>query len=311
MRAFENQATGPPAGGLFHFNSVFVQSCLLLIASGLVQAQSPAPQTGEVPDETVVAHVGERPVTAGEVRRIVSRLPPVVAMSVQEQPKTALELLFQTRTLAAEAEAAKLDQQSPAAEELAYTRAQILARVATNRHRYSFVIPLEDQKKHYQANIHRYVSGKTRSLSVPFRVKAGNPKLLPEAQARQKVNQLLRELRSGADFEKLAKAHAADAVSPVKAGSFEVTGSILEGSSDSRVHIISTLKPGEVSEPFREESSFTIFQGVERKVQPFEEVQKGVEVELQQVKFREWFAAFKARLAVSVANADFFRSLKK
>ena len=71
------------------------------------------------------------------------------------------------------------------------------------------------------------------------------------------------------------------------------------------------MKPGEVSEPFREESSFTIFQGVDRRVQPFEAVQKSIEVELQQVKFREWFAAFKARLAVTVDNADYFRSLKK
>ena len=52
----QNQATGVFASGLFYFNSALVQSSLLLIACGLGLAQQPAAQTGQLPDDAVVAH---------------------------------------------------------------------------------------------------------------------------------------------------------------------------------------------------------------------------------------------------------------
>jgi len=67
--------------------------------------------------------------------------------------------------------------------------------------------------------------------------------VLAEPQA--KVEQLVRELRAGADFHQVALKHAADGVSPVKEGAFEVLGGS-ENPADPRSSAFTRLKPGPI-----------------------------------------------------------------
>ena len=261
-------------------------------------AQPPA-ALAEPPDDTVVARVEGRAITVAEMRRILIALPAPVRQTFQNQPKRVLEYVILTRLLARQAEEAKLDQESPAKEQLQFQRDQFLAQLASSRQRHSIPVSLEDQRKHYEANLTRYVSAKLRSLSIPFGPKSGDGNLLAEPQAKVKVEQLVRELRAGADFHQVALKHAADAVSPVKEAPFEVLGGS-ENPADPRSSAFTRLKPGEVSDPFREEGSFTVFQVVERQVQPFEAVQEGILLELQNARFREWFTGLQNRLDIQV-----------
>src|SRR5438105_10273 len=83
---------------------------------------SAQPQAPTVPPETVVAEAGGKTYKAAGVDKVMKLYPPQMQMQIRTDPKRALENILMMRYLAAEAENAKLDRESPLKETLEFQR---------------------------------------------------------------------------------------------------------------------------------------------------------------------------------------------
>src|SRR5947209_5129811 len=98
--------------------SLFACICLPVVWA---QAPASAPALPDLPDETVIATFEDGATfTMGEFKRVYGFMPPEQQRMVLQDRKTFLEQWAFMRKLALMAEAAKLDQQSPTKEAIAY-----------------------------------------------------------------------------------------------------------------------------------------------------------------------------------------------
>ena len=103
--------------------ALFLLSAMALTPSQ-VWAQAPSDAT---PDNTVVATIGDKPLTAGEWRAIIAANPPDAQAYFLAKGPAALQQLALMRKLAAMAETEHVDQISPWKEQLEQQRMQTLA----------------------------------------------------------------------------------------------------------------------------------------------------------------------------------------
>lgn len=284
---------------------------LMFCIAPAVWAQAPAAMT---PD-TVVAIADGKPITAGDLMMVVRMSPPEAQKNLLKDGRMFVESYGLIRKLAEMAEKAHLDEQSPLKEQLAVSRRQFLAgaQAAAARDSVATTIQAADQRKFYQDHLDRYTQAKVKVLFVSFRA---NPpaqadpkakKVLSEPEAKAKVEKLLGQIRAGADFVKLVKAHSDDADSVARDGDF---GPLIRGSDDNLPRNIRSaifaLKPGQVTEPLRVPTGFYLFRVEEITTQSYDAVRDDIFVEIQQKRFDEWREKIQKSLDVKIVNEDFF-----
>ncbi|HOL73334.1 MAG TPA: peptidylprolyl isomerase [Bryobacteraceae bacterium] len=246
-----------------------------------------------MPPDRVVATVDGEQVTAGDLQAILRTMSPATQQQALQNRRLFLEQYGVMKRLSAEAEKAKLDQQSPWKESLKNMRMQLLLQAEINRRMTEIEVPEEDQRKHYEANKDRYAQARVKAIYIPFSSEPvskadeqGN-KVLTEDEAKAKAESLLKQIREGADFVKLAKEHSGDPVSAAKDGDF---GTIRK--SDQIPEAVKTAvfgaKVGEVVGPVRQPSGFYLFRIEESGAPPFEQVRNNVANELRHLRFQEW-----------------------
>jgi peptidyl-prolyl cis-trans isomerase C len=263
--------------------------------------------------DTVVARIGGKPVTAAELTAILQANPPEAQKNLLKDGKAFVQQLGLMRTLAAMAEKAKLDQQSPIKEKIELFRLNTLAQAQVNATSDSIPVTLDEQKKFYEANKDRFTQAKVRMLFVAFRTSAPPPALNPKAkkpltepEAKAKIEKLLAQIRAGADFVKLLKEHSDDAESVARDGDF---GQPIKRSDNVPENIkgaIFALKPGEVSEPVRVGAGFYLFRLEELNSQTFDQVSSDIFMEIRQKRFNEWLEKTQKSVDVKIENEEFF-----
>jgi hypothetical protein len=284
---------------------------LMVCIAPAVWAQAPVAMT---PD-TVVAIADGKPITAGDLMTVFRMSPPEAQKNLLKDGRTFVESYGLIRKLAELAEKAHLDEQSPLKEQLAVSRRQFLAgaQAAAARDSVATTIQAADQKKFYEDHLDRYTQAKVKVLFVSFRA---NPpaqtdpkakKVLSEPEAKAKVENLLGQIRAGADFVKLVKAHSDDADSVARDGDF---GPLIRGSDDNLPRnirgAIFALKPGQVTEPLRVPTGFYLFRVEEITTQSYDAVRDDIFIEIQQKRFDEWREKIQKSLDVKIVNEDFF-----
>src|SRR5205823_1973257 len=110
-------------------------------------------------------------------------------------------------------------------------------------------------------------------------------KLLSEPEAKAKIEKLLAEIRSGADFVKMVKEHSEDPTSVARDGDFETPIRKSDKLPDEIKSAIFGLKVGQVSEAVRAPSGFHLFRMEELGMQPYEQVNDDIFIELRQTRF--------------------------
>jgi peptidyl-prolyl cis-trans isomerase C len=280
----------------------------MLCIAPAVFAQAPSALT----PETVVATVGGKPVTAGELMTLLSLSPPEAQKNLLKDGKLFIEQLALMQKLAAMAEKAQLDKQSPFKEQLDAFRRQTLANAQLAAQQDSITVSGEEQQKFYKDNQDRYIQAKVKVLYVAFQAAAASQadpkakKNLTEPEAKRKIEKLLTQIRSGADFVKLVKENSDDAESAAKDGDF---GTLIRRSDELPENIkgaIFALKPGQVTDPLRVASGFYLFRLEEMATVPYEKVRDDVFIEIRQKRFDQWFSEVKKGLDVKIVNEDFF-----
>jgi peptidyl-prolyl cis-trans isomerase C len=290
---------------------------LAVVLAGVLHAQNvvnqpiPSSVTTDLPLDTVVASIGGRKITAGEMQKIVTALPTQLQQNYAQDKKGFLKQYALLDQLAKLAEKAGLDKQSPAKERIDFARMQVLVQAQLEKASFDIDVSPDDQKKYYDANTDRFTEAKVKVIYVSYTAAAAAPaassgkKTLNEAEAKAKAEDLVKQLRAGGDFAKLAKDNSEDPTSAGKGGDF---GTIKKSDAlpDDVKLTIFALKAGETSDPLKQPNGFYIFRTDEIGVQPYEKVKTEIYSTLKDQLFQKWLETTRTNLDVKFDSEAFF-----
>lgn len=261
-------------------------------AIAIATAQIPL-NTGQNPSpDTVVATIEGKKMTYGELERFMQGLPPQTRQTAMRNRKQFIQQFALMQRLSELAEKSKLDEKSPYKEAIAFNRMNILMQAQINETYNSFPVLHEEEQKFYEENKSKYEQVTLKVIYIPFSSHAAGAaaegqKHLTEEEAKAKAEQLVKEIRGGADFVKLVRENSEDATSKAKEGDFG-TLSRADNLPESIRSVVFNLKAGEVSEPVRQPNGFYIFRAEAVSAKPYAEVREQIFNELKNAKLKAW-----------------------
>lgn len=274
----------------------------------------PAPQAATpaapITPDTVVAEVDGKKLTAAQIDQLFANLPTQYQQSARMQPERALTQIFLFQHLAEEAEKANLDKQAPWKQDLEFQHMAVLYQAEINEYKNKVNVTAEDQEKLYKDNSDRFKQVKVKVIHISYSATPDKPgpdgkKMLSEAEAKEKVDGLRKQVLAGEDFGKLARENSDDKSSAAKDGDF---GTISRNSPYPQPvkDAVFSLKQGEVSQPVKQANGFYLIRVESVIVQPFPEVRSQIIEELKQARFVAWMKELQTRFAVKVENPAYF-----
>ncbi len=284
--------------------------------------------TAEISTDTVVAKVDGKNLTAGEVRAALANMPPEFGQLYRQNPQVAIQQMYVMRYLAEEAEKAKLGEESPLKEQLALLRANVLASAMLSHEHNYFPVSDESVEQYYERNKTKYQQSKIKVIYISFKPSIPGPGASlediarataeaasgktqrSEADARKLAEDLVKQIRGGADFGKLVAQYSEDPASKAAGGDFGAVN-ISSPYSDDIKSAVMALQAGEVTDPIRQASAFYVIRVEDRTVQSMQAVTEPIRQELRQAHVNEWFAAIRDRFALTVENVQFFSQPKQ
>src|ERR1700733_11407012 len=276
------------------------------ITPGTPTVATPPPP---VSPDTVVAEVNGKKYTAADMDKLITMLPAQYQPMARSQPQM-LGQVFLMQRLAGDAEKAGLDQKEPFKEQLEMSRIQVLSTAELSEVNNTMQITEADQQKYYNENTDKFKQVKVRVIYVSFnptpgKAAPGGKKLLTEAEALAKIEDLEKQIKGGADFGKLARENSDDQASAAKDGDFGVVK--LDSSYPQPIKTaVFALKQGEMSAPIKQPNGFYLIRAEEVNQQPFNESILQVIQAVKQVKFQEWLKGLQAQYSVKIENQDYF-----
>ena len=302
---------------------ILALACMPMVAQTLPNA---------VPDDAVVANVDGKDVTAGEIRQSMAFMPDEFVQLFQTNPKYAVQQLFMLRYLSDEAEKAKLGEQSPLKEQLALLRANSMASAMVS-HEHNFY-PVSNQQitEFYDKNQARYQQAKIKVIYIGFKPAApltgtvvpgksledvarditqggSSQTQRSETEARKLAEDLVKQIRGGADFTKLVAEHSEDPVSKAAGGDFGVVNINSSYSADVKKAVLA-LKAGEITDPLRQSNAFYIIRAEEKSIQPMSQVTVSISEEIRGAHLNQWLAEVSKRFEPTVKSVEFFAQPK-
>lgn len=175
--------------------SIYLSSCLLFGLAFVGLSGAHAQQTQTIPDDQVLAKIGSKTVTEGDLKQMANAVPEKFRYYYQthEGRKQTLDYIVNIYALAAEAEKEGLDKSPDAQKLLAFTRNDLLARLMLDKMTKNSPEPTEaDAKKYFEQN-------KTE-FSTPESIKLHHILVENEKEAKD----VLARLKKGEKFADLA-----------------------------------------------------------------------------------------------------------
>jgi len=295
----------------------------ILLAATLslsVRAQAPDPKK-------VVATVAGKDVTVADVQKMLATFDPQMTAAFQQNPQDLLSRYYLVVHLAEEADKAKLLEKSPYKEQYENFRLQLMSNARVNEENNSFPVTPEAIDAYYKQHSAQYEQAKVKAIYLPY---AGQvvPKgtdtaamqaaakdmsvvahaKLSETEARTLADDIVKQLRGGADFGKLAERYSEDQASKASGGDFGVIKAISEYPPELKSAVFA-LKPGEISEPFRQPTAFYIFRVEDKGTQPVDEVREAIIHTLRNEHFNQWMKEVTAGYQAVIKDSDSLKSL--
>lgn len=251
-------------------------------AKGLATSST---KSREVPDETVVARVGERVFALKDIRAKLAELGPPYRYAAERRLPEVVKEIVQREILWREARRLGLEKDPAVQFQLEEATKQILTRELFLREVRGKALPSDEE-------VQRYYNEHPAEFSTPERQEERH--LLVPTQAEAEA--LLAELRAGKDFEALAKGRSQD---PEAHGEGGVLSSSRGQRDPETERVAFGLKVGEVSGPVRTPPGFLLIQVVARHPpgrQPIEAVTPINQARLQPQNEKRLFEELLARL---------------
>jgi parvulin-like peptidyl-prolyl isomerase len=265
----------------------------------------------DLPDEAVVAIFGDgTKFTMGDFKAIYQALPPANQQMAMRNREVWLHQWELLRKLTKMAEDAKLDQESPYKEALAYGRMNVLATAEINAAFNLIVVEPAEIVKYYDSNKPKYTQVRVKAIYIAFNDDAAagsvtkGKKPLTEAEAQVKAGKLLAAIRNGADFVKLVKENSDDETSREKDGDFATLRSS-DNIPDAFRAAVFALKKGDITEPLKQPNGFYLLRAEEVTVRPLSEVRDEIYSELRNTKSDQWLRGMDRDAKVQIVNPAF------
>ncbi len=309
-----------------------------LLPPGLSSATTPnapaVPSTAISPD-TVVAKVAGISVTVADVRKMLESAPDDLRRIFQSNPQQALEVFYQFRYMAAEAEKEGLDKKPPYKEQLdeliELLKQQVLANAYVNELHDGYNVTGEEIDNYYAKNQSRWEEAKIRVILINFKPgKVGDAKAeqntedklkqlatesvlgahtaadRTEEEAQKLASDLVRQLRGGADFAAFVAKYSDDAESKASGGDFGTPIKANSSFAPDLKKAVLALNKGEISDPIRQGNGFYIIRLEEKSVQPINDVRQEIVMTLRDNNRDKNLHDLQDRFKPEVTKPEFF-----
>lgn len=218
----------------------------------------------------MILQVGDEKLTAAEFDAYVSDLPAQNQALVRSQRKREFaELIIETKLLAHEAERRKLQEDPKVKRQADFVRQQVLANalahdVQQQVDEAAIKKFFDEHKASLERVAARHILIRTAGSEAPPR--PGQPpepadpagKALYDAQAKAKVDDIVKRLKAGEDFAKIARAESDDTTSGAEGGDL---GSFTRGRMlPAFEQAAFALKEGEISQPVKTKYGWHVIQ---------------------------------------------------
>ena len=297
------------------------QTLLAASLSISLWAQAPAAD----PAKKVVATVAGKDITAADIQEMFSKFSPQDMKVFQQDPQNILSQYYLFVHLAEEGEKAKLLDKSPYKEQFEGLKLQILRNARLNEENNTFPVTSEAIDAYYQQHSAQYQQAKIKVIYLTYAgqvattgtdtaaLQAAAKEALTaahakrsEEDARKLAEEILTQLRGGADFAKLAEQYSEDPASKAAGGDFGV----IKASSEYPAELKSAafaLKPGEVG-ALRQPTAYYIIRVEEKGTQPVNEVREPIVLALRNEHMNQWMKDMTGQYQAVIKDPDFFKT---
>ena len=298
---------------------------LCSVFAWMAHAQTQPPGQPQVmTPATVIAKVDGRDITAGEIQSMLDNSSPAFLQAFRADPQAALSAWFVRRNLATEADKLKLGDQEPWKTQIEASRELVLANAMVTRESNNFSFTPDEERAEYERKKSGYEQVRVKLIKIGFKPgavtsgtstedleKAAREALLaahsattrPEADAKKIADDLVKQLRGGADFAKLVADYSED--QETKAGGGDL-GFVKLNSPypDELKKAAFALKVGDVSDPIRIQVGFYILKAEERTATPFEEVREQIVLQMRQARVDKMVGGLQQRFKPVIERPD-------
>jgi peptidyl-prolyl cis-trans isomerase C len=296
-------------------------SVLSIVFAVALCAQTPK---GPITADTVVANIGGKDVTAGDLEKSMRNWSPGQVKQFYANPLPTLKTMYTYRYLAAEGEKMKLGDEEPWKSQIEYAREGIMGTAMTNYIRNNFPVSEQDSQTYYNAHKSKYEQARIKVIMLGFQepIPVGTS-ISDTQQAAQVVvqNQHAKNKRS----EKEALALAAEIVKQAKAGTDFVTlvkkysdddskssdgdyGTVGVSSSypEEMKKAVLALKTGDVSDPVRQPNALYIVRVESREAVPLDKVRVEIINEIRDEHLHDFGVDLGKKFEPKIIRPEFF-----
>ncbi|MBM3813081.1 MAG: hypothetical protein FJW20_15775 [Acidimicrobiia bacterium] len=268
---------------------------------------------GEYKPDAILVMVDGKPVTLEQYTNLLHALPPSVHANAVRMPEQFFRQRRLMQKLAEMAEQAGLDKVEPHAGRLRHDRMQLLTQAMTDEYLSAMIISPEEPKEVYEQRKDTYKEATAKvlyisySLTPPPQTDPNAPKILVEAEAKAKAEDMLRQVKEGVSFQALIALHSEDADSKENDG---VLPPIPVNDANVPEHIrkaIFATEPGHLTPPLRTDNGFYIFEVMKITEHSFEEMKDKLLEEIRQAKFQKWFDENRSSIEIELLDQAAFQ----
>ncbi len=275
----------------------------------------------------VVATVAGKDITAADLQKILSKFSPQDMQVLKQNPQNVLSQYFLFMHLAEEAEKDKLLEKTPFKEQYEGLRLQLLRNARLSEENNSYPVTPEMIDAYYKDHSAQFEQAKIKVIYIAYAGKVA-PKgtdaaalesaakqalaaahaKRSEAEARALAEDIVKQLRRGADFAKLVAQYSEDPASKAAGGDFGVIKAVSDYPSEFKSAVFA-LKPGEISEPLRQPTAYYIVRLEEKGTQPVDEVREPIVQAVRNDHMNQWMKDMAASYQAVIKDSDFFKTL--
>ena len=302
---------------------------LLAISAAMLPAQIPNLGAPGVPQpmsgDTVVATVGGTNVTIDDVRKMLDDAPGQILQYFRQRPQDFIQQMVLFRYLTEQGDKLKLGEQSPLKEQIEAQRGWIIANAMVNREADAYQVSDEQMNDFYKKNEARWQQAKIKAIFIAFTggnvvsldpndlaaaakqsVEAAHPaNERSQQEAKKLADDIVKQLRAGADFGKLVDQYSDDSTSKQMGGEFPLIKATSPYPEDLKKAIFS-MKNGDISDPVLQPAGFYIIRVDQKSLQPLDEVREPILQELRQSHRNDWLNDLNRRFVPVVQKPEFF-----
>lgn len=284
---------------------------------------------------TVVATVNGMSVTVADIQKIMQTAPQQLVQTFSKNPQQAIAGVYLYKHLADLAKTAHLDQMSPYKEQLQEAIDQTtqieLANIELNDQHDAFPVSGAQVEQYYQENKARWSEANIKIILIGFKPTVTGtvkPNQSPEDAAKEQAqamvenhtaqttrteeeakklaDDLVKQLRGGADFGKLVTQYSEDAESKAAGGDFGVPIKSTSSFAPELKKAVLAMKPHEISDPVKEGNGFYIIRMEDLKVEPLNEARETIVQELRDKHMGDFITTLNQQFQPKVERPEFF-----